>query len=221
MPIDQSFALKERLLADLRRARWRPGERLPTERQMCAENGIGRAVGRRALAEIKALGLITQTVGSGTYVSKTAAERLDQPPPLSPSTLMEARLVLEPALIDLAVRNATETDFAGIETCCDAADRAATLEDFEHWDGEFHLRLARASHNAFLDNVFAQMSQARQTAAWGVLKQRSATPSRRVIYGREHRALLAALRARDAMAAREALMTHLLHVRRNMFDETA
>ena len=216
--IDQGFALKEALLADLRRARWRPGERLPTERQLCADHKVGRAVVRRALAEIKQLGLITQTVGSGTYVSSDAAERLNPPAVLSPAMLMEARLVLEPALIPLIIRNGTAADFQAIEECCRMADAAQTLDVFEHWDGEFHHLLARSTHNAFLIDVFAQISQARGSAAWGGLKRRSATPERRRLYGHQHRALLEALQDRDAAMARQALVEHLTDVARNMFE---
>ena len=138
---DRGFALKESLLADLRRARWRPGERLPTERQLCADHQVGRAAVRRALAEIKQLGLITQTVGSGTYVSRQAAGQ-PVPPVLSPATLMEARLALEPALVPLIIRNATAADFAALDACCSAGDAARTLEAFEQADGAFHLLLA-------------------------------------------------------------------------------
>lgn len=223
MTTDPSFALKESLLADLRRARWRPGERLPTERQMCADHRLGRAAVRRALAEIKQLGLITQTVGSGTYVAKDAAGRLEPASllssgTLSPATLMEARLVLEPALVDLIIRHATTADFTALERCCDQADAARTLDAFEHWDGEFHRSLVLAAHNSLLDSVFAQLSQARRTAEWGVLKKRSATPERRAAYGRQHRQLIAGLRERDAATARAALMQHLADVRDNMFD---
>ena len=216
--IDQSIGLRDSLVADLRAGRWKSGDRLPTERQFCCTYQVGRATVRRALGEIKAMGFIRQTVGSGTYVTAISAEHLYPLPSLSPAMLMEARLALEPALVELIVRNATGADFAALEACCDQADAAETLREFERWDGEFHLQLARASHNSFLTSVLAQMSRARETAEWGVLKQRSATPDRRLAYGRQHRDLLTALRHRDAAAAAEILRTHLVHVQQNMFD---
>src|SRR5277367_3820180 len=124
--------LRETLLGYLRDARWEPGQKLPTERQLCALYDVGRATVRRVLGELKELGLITQTVGSGTYVAKDVADRLPQGAPpqgsTSPADLMEARLVFEPALIDLVIRNATPADFAALETCCRNADTAETLE---------------------------------------------------------------------------------------------
>ena len=61
---DTAFELREMLLADLRNGRWRPGERLPAERQMMEAFKVGRSTVRRALMQMKSMGLITQTVGS-------------------------------------------------------------------------------------------------------------------------------------------------------------
>jgi DNA-binding GntR family transcriptional regulator len=60
------------------------------------------------------------------------------------------------------------------------------------------------------------MSEVRSNGEWGVLKRRSATPARRVEYQEEHRALVAALKNRDAERARELCLAHLVHVRTNM-----
>ena len=215
--IDQSFALREALLADIQGARWRPGERLPTERQLCADHNVGRAAVRRALAELKEMGLITQTVGSGTYVSRSLQAPTNASV-LSPATLMEARLILEPALVPLIIRYATSADFAALEKCCDTGDHAPTLEAFEQSDGEFHLHLARATHNEFLIDTFQQLSRARNTAEWGSLKRRSATVERRLLYGQQHRILLGHLRDRDTALARETLASHLSGVASNMFE---
>lgn len=218
---DPSFDLKERLLAGLRDSQWRPGQKLPTERQLSTHYHVGRAAVRRARGELKELGLITQTVGSGTYVAKGATEKLMSATPaaaISPAELMEARLVFEPGLIDLIVRSATAVDFATLEACCHNADAAATLEEFEHWDDAFHQGLAHATHNGFVGTVFALITEVRNNSEWGFLKRRSATPERRVIYQREHRTLLVALRNRDADTARAALISHLINVRDSMFD---
>ena len=216
---DPAFALKQALLANLRDGRWKPGEKLPTEREMCALYQVGRSAVRRVLGEMKAMGLITQTVGSGTFVAARPAE--PSPPPveigISPAELMEARLIFEPGLIDLVVRNGTAADFADLDACCGNADAAQTLAEFEHWDDAFHRGLADATHNGFVVSVFALISRVRDAGEWGVLKQRSAIPERRAAYQREHWAILAALRQRDAALAREALLQHLLHVRRSMF----
>lgn len=214
---DRSFALKATLLDDLRMARWQPGERLPTERQLCSDHQLGRAAVRRVLSELKEMGLLTQVVGSGTYAAQPGPHPFGRSV-LSPAMLMEARLALEPAWVPLIVRNATAADFAALDACCRAADAAPNLEAFEQADGEFHLLLARATHNTFLNDMAEQMSQARNTAEWGGLKRRSATAERRLVYGRQHRILLALLRDRETAGAKGALVDHLTDVAHNMFE---
>jgi DNA-binding FadR family transcriptional regulator len=154
---------------------------------------------RRVLAGLKERGLITQTVGSGTYVSAHIAESLaamaDGGPSrsASPAELMSARLALEPAIIEMVIGNANSA-----------------------WDSLLHEVIADSAHNSFISGVFRMMNQARSDAEWGMLKRRSATPERRLDYQREHRALVDALQQRDAQRARELCVAHLVHVRVNM-----
>ena len=224
---DTAFELRELLLADLRNGRWRPGERLPAERQMMEAFKVGRSTVRRALTQMKGMGLITQAVGSGTYVTPDALLHLPQPPlpsrpapgtATSPAELMEARLAFEPALVDMVIRNANGADFSVMEHCLRNAENAAGFEQFEHWDGALHRSLAEATHNSIVLTVFNLMSEERERAEWGQLKRQSLTPERRQAYQQEHRALVEALRQRDAGLARKAIHAHLTHVQRNLFE---
>jgi len=224
---DTAFRLKEMLLADLRRGRWQPGERLPAERQMMEAFQVGRSTVRRVLTQMKDMGLITQSVGSGTYLAPDALERLAQSAPAadvmlpslgtSPAELMEARMAFEPALVEMTIRNANSADFSIMEQCLKKAEEAASFEEFEHWDGALHQAIAEATHNSFVLTVFRLMNEVRERAEWGQLKRRSLTPERRRAYQHEHRVLVGALRERDAPLARKAIIEHLTHVRRNLF----
>ena len=221
---DPGFALKQALLANLRDARWQAGEKLPTERQMCTLYNVGRSTVRRVLGEMKALGLVTQTVGSGTYVARNVAEQA--------AACRAARHRHQPGgtdggAADLRARTDRSGDPqrfgrgfrrpGGMLPQC--RTRPDTLQQFEIWDDAFHRALAAATHNGFVVSVFALVSKVRDDGEWGLLKQRSAMPERRAEYQREHWAILAALRQRDAGVAREALVNHLIHVRRNMFGD--
>lgn len=219
--MDAAAQLRETILDKLRSRTWRAGHRIPTERALSEEFGLSRSTVRRVLSDFKRKRLITQTVGSGTYVTEHVHSALADfaPPPvahISPAELMAARLVLEPALIEMAIGNATAADFARMDECNHHAELATTLEDFEKWDAALHEAIAEAAHNGFIRSVFRLMNEARSQAEWGVLKRRSATPERRLEYQQEHRALVAALKERDADRARSLCLAHLLHVRRNM-----
>jgi GntR family uxuAB operon transcriptional repressor len=220
--MSMSTPLRESILDQLRSGQWRAGDRLPTERELSERFSVSRTTVRKALLDLKQQGLIEQTVGSGTYVAKQAGARLgqrvqqDSSQHTSPAELMEARLAMEPAIIDMAIRNANQADLQRMEACCDSAEAAETLEAFEHWDAELHQAIADAAHNSFVGNVFTLMKTVRAQGDWGQLKKKSVTPERRLAYQQEHRAIVEALRDRDAVRARELTLAHLLHVRQNL-----
>lgn len=214
--------LSEAIHAHLQNGQWRAGARIPTERELSEQYQVSRTAVRRVLAGFKARNLIVQTVGSGTYVSEQVSELLHSTEGMisasttSPAELMSARLVLEPAIVEMVVYNATPDDFAKMEMCCDQAEKATSLEQFEHWDGMFHEAIAEAAHNTLVMNIFRLINQVRAAGEWGLLKKRSVTPERRLAYQSEHRALTTALKHRDAEHAKELTLAHLLHVRRNL-----
>ena len=214
-------ALRAALLANMRSGHWRAGEKLPTERALSETYQIGRAAVRQILAEAKERGLITQTVGSGTFVSKEAGTLLEGLETeatgmhTSPAELMEARMVIEPMIAQLVVRNGTGVDFARMEECCTRGEHADTMEQFEVWDGALHQAIADATHNTFIKEVFHLMNKVREQGEWGSLKMKSLTPERRRAYELEHRALVNALKDRDEERARGLLMEHLVRIRQN------
>lgn len=69
-------ALRDALDRRISSLAWKPGHRLPTERALGAEFGLGRAVVRRVLQEFKRRHLITQSVGRGTFVAADVGARL-------------------------------------------------------------------------------------------------------------------------------------------------
>ncbi|MDE2370193.1 MAG: FadR family transcriptional regulator [Burkholderiales bacterium] len=216
--------LRDYIIGRLQSGQWRAGDRLPTERALSGQFGIGRAGVRKVLQELKALDLIRQTVGSGTYVTEQAAAALqalagdDPVGQTSPAQLMDARLVFEPAIIEMVIGNATANDFARMDECCARAEQAGTLEEFEYWDGRLHEVIADAARNTFVAGVFKLMNRVRAQGEWGLLKRRSVTPERRLQYQAEHRALVQAIKDRDLPQAKALAFEHLLHVRRNLLN---
>ncbi len=222
--MNTASTLRGYILDSLQAGQWRAGDRLPTEREFGEQFKVSRTTVRKVLQEMKALHVISQTVGSGTYVTEQAATVLqgigsgDAVKQTSPAELMEARLALEPAIIEMVIGNATLADFAQMESCCAKAEAATTLEEFEHWDGMLHEVIANAARNTFVSNVFKLMNLVRAQGEWGMLKKRSVTPERRVQYQSEHRQLVQAIKQRDLPQAKALATEHLLHVRRNLLS---
>lgn len=227
--VDTSYLFRATLMDQLHSGQWQAGDRLPAEREFVEQYQISRSTVRKVLADLKAQGLIAQTVGSGTYVTDkavvaaragkaAAGGSADASWHTSPAELMEARMALEPAIIEMVIGNATTADFEQMDNCCTRAEAATGVEEFEVWDGLFHELIARAAHNAFVARLFKLMNQARAQGEWGMLKKRSLTPERRLAYQSEHRALLQAIKARDPVLAKALATEHLIHVRRNLLN---
>jgi DNA-binding FadR family transcriptional regulator len=176
---------------------------------------------RDALAALEAQGIITRRIGSGTYLAVStngesasrAGITVDQ---LSPARLMEARMMLEVAILPLVVANATNKDLKGLTAILNAADVAKTVADFERQDTEFHYRLAASAHNDLLSNFAEMVIEARRGTEWGRAKQKSSTLPHRRLYQRDHRRILQAVRNRDLEDAVAAMKKHLLAVQENL-----
>jgi DNA-binding FadR family transcriptional regulator len=219
---DAAERLKNLLAENIRSQAWEPASKLPTERELSAQYGLGRSIVRRVLSELGAAGLIRRSAGSGTFV---CAPRVPAPAKttapsswdVSPAHLMEARMLLEPAIVEMVVRNGTAADMADLEMCCDKGEAAVSFEEFEHWDGMLHRTIASAAHNSLFDTVFDLMNKSRDQAEWGQLKLTSLTPERRRVYETEHRSLVLALKNRDGDTARRIASEHLRKIRTNLF----
>ncbi len=204
------------------------GHRLPTERELSERFAASRGAVRRVLGNFKQQGLITQVVGSGTFVSERVGELVvprDEPPTearsvaiqTSPAQLMEARLLIEPQMVALIVRYATASDFERMDECIVRSEAATVIEEFEHWDGALHQAFAQATHNSFFLRILELTNVVREEGEWGRLKRVSLTPERRKRYEMQHRAIVAALRDRDEDTARALLEEHLREVQQNLF----
>lgn len=215
----------ERVRADLERAlfsnRWREGEKLPTERELCEHYGAARNTVRRALQALEEAGLIIRHIGRGTFrtgLSGQIGSNMDVVGTgFSPANVVEARLVLEPALISLGVARATAGDIEKIRECLLAGDRSHDLPTFEHWDAEFHDAIAASTHNSALIQMSRMLAQIRRDAEWGQLKAEGATPERIVILKQQHHAIFNSFAARDKTGASTATYDHLRYIQNYMF----
>jgi len=196
----------------------RAGVKLPAERELSERFGASRGAVRRVLSGFRERGLITQAVGSGTFVADSSASQAGPEVHVSPAELMVARRLIEPLMPGLIVRNATAADFAAMQHCILQSEAAESTAGFEHWDSELHKALAVATHNGFFVRILELTQRVRDQGEWGRLKAKSLTGERRKEYESQHRALVDALRDRDAAVAQQVLIRHLDQIQRNLFD---
>jgi len=156
---DQIAAAIEALIATRQVA---PGDRLPTERVLCARFGVSRTVVREAVRSLETKGLVEGRAGSGVYVTKQSAQpaaqllglAIQSDAELTWADVMEARRALEIEIAGLAAQRRTDADLAALRRALDdhraalgASDRAGVAA---HADVRFHAALAVASHNGVM-----------------------------------------------------------------------
>jgi DNA-binding FadR family transcriptional regulator len=157
---------------------------------------------------------------------QTPADATGQPGPdgssgFAPADVMAIRRMLEPSAMRLVVAWATAADFQEMDRCLAGGEQADGFDAFELWDLALHRCIVAASHSPLLARLYAVIDEARHGHFWGDLKRRAASPERQRVYQADHRELVAALRARDADRAVEAMRTHLARVTSHLFGETS
>jgi DNA-binding FadR family transcriptional regulator len=215
--------LRQRLGREIGSSRWRVGDKLPTERELCATYGVARNTVRRALQGLEQEKLIIRHVGRGTFKLGDATLAEDGFPSnaglLSPASVVECRLIFEPEMAPLAVAQATQADLERLASCLSGGAAATTVAAFEHWDGALHEAIALATHNQTILAMARALATVRTRGDWGQLKARSMTPDHRLALHAQHSNIVASLQDRDRDAARRLMREHILYVQAYMFGE--
>jgi GntR family transcriptional repressor for pyruvate dehydrogenase complex len=162
----------ERLRRDLTNGVFKPGEKLPPERELMTRYSAGRNTVREAVQGLVALGMLEVKAGSGTRVSRAdgraAIARSVAGRPLDEAALedlVEFRLLLEGEAAVLAAQRATPEDLALIrEKLAAYQDAVRRSEEVYAHDVAFHRAISSATHNSFYLAVIDTSSQLFQEA---------------------------------------------------------
>lgn len=208
---DEVISRIMRLLAD---GALKPGEQLPAERDLAARLGVGRSSLREALKSLTLMGILEVRPGEGRFVRPTQTPAFLKSLEFAllmgrrhTQELVEARFILEPEIAALAAERATPEDLDQLEATMQRM-RAAVLRDPERFvdsDVEFHVVLARAARNSVLFHVMQTIRELLHV--WIDRVARMADNMPRTV--EEHEGVLAAVRARNGPAARDAMARHL------------
>ena len=198
------------LARQLREGVWRPGDRLPAERDLARDHACARGTIRAALARLAAEGLIGRRLGSGTYVLAVEKAEDDAADITSPDQLLEARRMVEPALVRLAVRAATPRDIERLGEALEVLEACGgDIDRFGDGDLAFHQRLAEATGNPLLIEIYGRVNRVRGHLHWREIQRQTLTRARIDEYHRQHRALLDAIARRDGELAEQLVRGHL------------
>ncbi len=126
--------------------------------------------------------------------------------------MIEARLAIEPELARLSAIHGAKADFDEIRVCGQKCREARDWRTYEAWDNNFHLAIAKATHNKVLIHLFDTLNVVRRSIVWGQLRSSTLPPRTHASFA-EHDAIIAAISARDAAGAAARMREHITSVR--------
>ena len=210
------------IAALIQRGDYRPGQRIPSERELAEEHNVSRPTIREALIALEVTGLIRSRHGSGIFVvDSPPAGALSLSLDIGAFELTEARRLFEGETAALAALSITDADLARLEALIADMERENQEKVAgERADREFHLVIARATGNSAILGVIESLWDARYSSplcAHMLDRARSAGVQPRID---EHLVILKALRERDPAAARLAMRDHLERVIDGLLEAT-
>ncbi len=215
--------LAQRLALQIEGGALKPGDRLPTEAQLCLQHGVSRSVVREAVHRLKSRALLVSRQGSGVFVSVPARHRpLEFDPAVLESVhavvhVVEVRRVLEGEIAALAAARATRAQVTGMRRALAAIDAASAAgHDGVAEDLEFHRSIGTATGNPQFGRVIGFLEQYLREAMRITRGNEARRQDFMEAVRAEHRAIFEAIAAGDARAARRAATTHLAHSQRRL-----
>ena len=191
------------------------GARLPPERDLAKQLGVSRPSVREALIALEVEGLVEVRIGSGIYVLRPDAIEPAQPASrvqaeAGPFELLRARYFIEGECAALAAKNAQKAQVDAIGEALELMSRELG-DDRQPLSADrlFHLRIAEATGNGALVAVVKLLWEERTGPLYAQLEHHYESPALWNAAMAEHRAVLRAIAAHDAAAARAAMRRHL------------
>jgi GntR family transcriptional regulator, transcriptional repressor for pyruvate dehydrogenase complex len=211
-----SEAIVEQIRGLIRSEKLRPGDRLPSERDLGERMGVSRVTIREAMRVLEAGGLIEIRVGArgGAVVTSPSSKKIGTGladlislSPLTATEVTEARQVFELGIIPMVIERATDDDIAELREM--VSQHQAALRAGEYgmpMSAAFHVRVAACTHNAAIEMLVHSfhgpllMSLREAQVAAPLMGHRGTN---------EHRDFVEAVAKRDLAAAEDIMRAHL------------
>ncbi|MCC5999424.1 MAG: FCD domain-containing protein [Pararhodobacter sp.] len=206
----------------------RPGERLPSERELAEKMGVSRPSLREAIADLQERGLLVTRAGAGVYVANMLGSAFSKALIDLFASHQEAlfdyisfRRDLEGMAAERAARFGSDTDLKVIDTIMQKMENAHLKRDPSdeaELDAEFHLAIIEASHNIVMLHLMRAMFDLLRAGVFYNRQQMFRQRTTRDALLEQHRAINEAIQARDASAARLASEAHMTYVDNQLND---
>ncbi len=210
MNVDRDAILSEEIvksiLDDVKKGRLKPGDKLPSEKQMLEIYQVSRGPVREALRTLRIMNVIDIKQGKGAFITSLdpglLIEHLEFVLDLDNSTvfnLFEARRIMEPEIAYLAALRASDMEIEAL--------KETALQGFQV-DILLHEMIARATQNPILLRFITSITYLGEMSR----NQTSAVPGVKEAAHEQHLKLVDAIARRDGGLARERMKAHLDYV---------
>jgi GntR family transcriptional repressor for pyruvate dehydrogenase complex len=202
------------LAAQISDGQWLPGDKLPSESELCTTLRIGRSTLREALKSLAYVGMVQMRPGEGTYVLDSAQSLVDRIRTVGAlktekelQDVSEARLILETELAAMAAERSEPTDLEKLDGLLKEMKRSLEGDGVEYaaLDVDFHLAIATCSKNQLLHELLVPIRNVLQE----FIAKSQELPGIKQSAQEHHARILAALRQRNPEKARREMRAHL------------
>jgi len=197
----------------------KPGEKLPSERKLADLLGVSRASIREAIQALAFSGYLEVIQGKGTYILEMAIKYdeivkfFSEFSNYSLDYLMEARIMLEGEFARLAALNASQEEIDTIERVFNEIAKSKDLNSFVVKDLEFHLTIAKATHNPFMNGLMKIIGEMLYKETRKIIKLSKDT---RINTIETTRNLVQAIKKRNSEQAKELMSEHIRNIKTSL-----
>lgn len=210
----------EKLLSRIQSGEFKPGDRLPAERTLAAEYGVSRSVIREVMSSLNQMGCIVSKVGGGSFVKTPDTSDIVDPLSIMVSQddefaieMIEARLVIEPAVARLAALRRTSEQLPEMWATIEKMRSEAVKGSFSTTlDSRFHELLTEAANNRALAMTVLGYSRV-LNRSMELTQSLEGVPHKTIA---AHENILRAVERQDAQAAENAMRQHLVDAHENL-----
>ena len=197
--------------------KWRPGEKLPPEKELARKFQASRGTVREAIRALELSGLVTVRpgVGGGIVVVEptfqlvtSSMQTLLRANKLSAREIFAARHILEPVIAEVAAIKSDAEDIRRLEDSLEDFKRLARAGEIRRGDGvKFHFEVAMACKTQLLPLLVSSLFAVEEATERG--GPTCETDVRSIMH--EHEAILDAIRDHNSPRARQLMTEHLSH----------
>lgn len=198
------------------------GDKIPPERNLAEQFGVGRSTIREAIKSMTSMGLLEARLGEGTFVRKVDSDDIKQQlqwglylDPVPFNELIELRKVLELETVKRAALNRTAEEIIELESWINEMKQEGKVHHNKKNDLMFHMTIAKASNNKMIYNLLDLIRMSLEEWFENVLKN----PEHVKNSIAEHQLILEAIIQQDVAQAVKVMEAHLERGEQRLFEQ--